>query len=131
MFKNVRYEAIAARFQTSLTSVLTHRSHLDGPGASPAGQTPAEQIPSTRLASVETLLDQMRTLLDRSVALLQTAEASNDPRRISLALVQIRRNLRALGDLGEHVRQNVRAAIAADAPPSLTPPDGVASSKTP
>jgi hypothetical protein len=83
-----------------------------------------------RLASVETLLDQMRTLLDRSAALLQTAEASNDQRRLSLALVQLRRNLRALGDLEEHVRQSVRAATAADVPLSLTPPDGVASSKT-
>src|SRR5262249_32288589 len=128
LLNNARYEAIATRFRTSLMSILAHRSHVDGPGAPPAGLTPGEQNPSMRLASVATLLDETRPLLDRSLALLQTAEASNDPRRLSLTLVQLRRNLRALGDLGERVRQSVRATTAADVPPPLTPPDGVACS---
>ncbi len=108
LLDNEPYEAIAARFQTSLMSVLTHRSHLDRLSDAAAGPTPAEQARGTQQAGVESLLDQMRALYEKTFVLLRTVESTGEPRTISMALLQVRRNLRALGDLTEHVRQSVR-----------------------
>ena len=116
LLDNVRYETISTRFQTSLTSVLAHRSHLDRVGASSAEQTTGEQTRGIEQESVGSLLDQMHALYEKSVELLHTVESTGEPRAISIALLQVRRNLRALGDLTEHVRESVRAVI--DAPSS-------------
>ena len=125
---NVPYETIGARFQVALMSILTHRHHLDGVGAPVAGPTPQpEQTPATQQAGVDTLLDQMQALCEKSFALLQTAEASCEPRTISLALVQVRRSLKAFGDLTEQVRRTVRAT---NRPASRGVSDGVAKATT-
>ncbi len=127
-FRNkVPYETIGARFQLALTSILTHRNHLDGLGAPGAGPTPPGQTPTTQQAGVEVLLDHMRALCEKSFALLQAAEASSEARKISLALVQVRRNLRAFGDLTEQVRQATRGT---NRPASRGMSDGVAPAET-
>ena len=124
---NVPYETIGARFQVALTSILTHRSHLDGLGAPGAGPTEAEQTPPTQQASSEMVLDQLQALCEKTVALLQTAEASSEPRTLSLALVQVRRNLRACGDLTEQVRRAMRAT---NRPAPRGASEGLARAKT-
>ena len=53
------------------------------------------------------LLDQMHALNEKSVELLHKVESTGEPRAISIALLQARRNLRALGDLTEQVRKSI------------------------
>lgn len=127
LHNNVPYETIGARFQVALTSILTHRTHFHGLGAPEAGATQPEQTPPTQQASVEMVLDQLQALCEKTVALLQTAEASSEPRMISLALIQVRRNLKACGDLTEQVRRAIRAT---NRPASRGLSEGVARAKT-
>lgn len=116
LLDNVRCETISTRFQTSLTSILAHRSHLDSLGPSFAEQTAGEQTRGMQQEGVGSLLDQMHALYEKSVELLHTVESTGDPRTISMTLLQVRRNLRALGDLTEHVRESVRAVIDEPSP---------------
>ena len=117
---NVPYEAIGARFQVALMSILSHRHHLDALGGPGTGPDPTF---ATSEAGVDTSLDQLQALCEKFLALLQTAEATSEPRAISLALVQVRRNLKAFADLTEQVRRATRPGTR---PASRAVKDGVA-----
>ena len=73
------------------------------------------------------VLDQLQALCEKTVALLQTAEASSEPRTLWLALVQVRRNLKACGDLTEQVRRAMRAT---NRPAPRGASEGMARAKT-
>lgn len=95
-------ESIARRFNTSLVSILMHRSHLSGlPEISPN----LGEIDGANL-----LVSRIRALQEKCLMLLEIAEGASEPRSASAVIRQAREQLEALGRLTEQLQAASKAA---------------------
>ena len=97
------YRSIAKHFGASAPAVLRHREHL------PARLVRAQEARDA--AQADTLLDQLRTLQERTLEILRKAESAGDLRTATAAIGQARQNLELLGRMAGELRDGTTVNI--------------------
>jgi len=103
LLNNEPYQTIAKRFGTSVTAVLSHRSHLSG--------TLKTVTKAQDIARAFDALDQMKTLEGKCVTLLEVAEEGSELRIVFSSIDHIRRNLERLMELTAQLDKELKALI--------------------
>jgi len=95
-------EGIAKRFNTSVVSILMHRSHLPGlPDISPNGG---------EIDGSDVLAARIKALQEKCLMLLEIAEGASEPRSAFVVIRQAREQLEALGRLTEQLQADSKVA---------------------
>lgn len=100
---NEPFMIIAKRFGTSVTAVLSHRSHLSGSPEAPAT--------APEIATVAEVLDQMKALQGNCFTLLEMATDTSEVNVVFSAIGQVRKNLESLMELTSHLGKELKAHI--------------------